>query len=68
MNLSVHAMAERITNWRYDWEKPKLEGTKGCVFKNTFSDIESFVNDLGQAGTRFELECCDAGHIYNPTL
>ena len=65
MNFSIHPVAERITNWRYDWEKPKVEGMKDCVFKNTFADIEYILGNLGESGTRFELECYDVGHLYN---
>ena len=65
MNFSIHPVAERITNWRYDWEKPKLEGMKSGVFKNTFSDIEYILANLGEGGTRFEVECYDVGHLYN---
>ena len=65
MNFSIHPVAERITNWRYDWEKPKVEGMRDCVFKNTFSDIEYILANLGASGTRFELECYDVGHLYN---
>lgn len=65
MNFSIHPVAERITKWRYDWEKEKVEGMKDLVFKNTFSDIEYILRHLGEAGTRFEVECYDAGHLYN---
>ena len=65
MNFSIHPVADRITNWRYDWEKPKVEGMKDCVFKNTFADIEYILDNLGESGTRFELECYDVGHLYN---
>ncbi len=65
MNFSIHPVAERITNWRYDWEKPKIEGMKAGVFKNTFADIEYILGHLGESGTRFELECYDVGHLYN---
>jgi uncharacterized protein (DUF849 family) len=65
MNFSFHAVAERITDWRYDWEKAYVEGTKDVVFKNTFADIEYILSNLGEAGTRFELECYDVGHLYN---
>jgi len=65
MNFSIHPVAERITNWRYEWEKPKVEGMKDCVFKNTFADIEYILANLGESGTRFELECYDVGHLYN---
>ena len=65
MNFSIHPVAEKITNWRYDWEKPKIEGMKHGVFKNTFADIEYIIENLGESGTRFELECYDVGHLYN---
>jgi uncharacterized protein (DUF849 family) len=65
MNFSIHPVAERIKDWRYDWEKPKVEAMKHGVFKNTFADIEYILSNLGQSGTRFELECYDAGHLYN---
>ena len=65
MNFSIHPVAERITHWRYDWEKPKIEGMKDGVFKNTFADIEYILGHLGEGGTRFELECYDVGHLYN---
>ena len=65
MNFSIHPVAERITNWRYDWEKPKVESMKDCVFKNTFADIEYILANLGEGGTRFELECYDLGNLYN---
>jgi uncharacterized protein (DUF849 family) len=65
MNFSIHPVAERITEWRYEWEKQKVEGMKDLVFKNTFADIEYILRNLGQDGTRFELECYDVGHLYN---
>ncbi len=65
MNFSIHPVVDRITNWRYDWEKPKIEGMKGQVFRNTFADIEYILGNLGEGGTRFELECYDIGHLYN---
>lgn len=65
MNFSIHPVAERISKWRYEWEKQKVEGMKDLVFKNTFADIEYILRHLGEAGTRFELECYDVGHLYN---
>jgi len=65
MNFSIHPMAERITEWRYDWERSYIEGSKDVVFKNTFADIEYILRHLVEEGTRFELECYDVGHLYN---
>jgi uncharacterized protein (DUF849 family) len=65
MNFSFHPVAERITEWRYDWEREYVEGSKDVVFRNTFADIEYILRNLGEEGTRFELECYDVGHLYN---
>jgi uncharacterized protein (DUF849 family) len=65
MNFSFHPVAERITEWRYDWERDYVEGSKDVVFRNTFADIEYILRQLGEEGTRFELECYDVGHLYN---
>jgi uncharacterized protein (DUF849 family) len=39
--------------------------TRDFIFRNTFTDIETIVRDLGAGGTRFEFECYDVGHLYN---
>ena len=65
MNFSFHPVAERITSWRYDWEQEYVAGSKDVVFRNTFADIEYILRNMGEAGTRFELECYDAGHLHN---
>ncbi len=47
MNFSIHGVASRITEWRYDWEKPYLEGMEDQVFRNTFKDIRYILEQLG---------------------
>ncbi|HEV7252835.1 MAG TPA: 3-keto-5-aminohexanoate cleavage protein [Mesorhizobium sp.] len=65
MNFALHSMAEKKREWRHDWEVPFLEATKDGFFRNTFSDIERFVTELGSRGTRFEFEAYDVGHLYS---
>lgn len=66
MNFSIHPAARRINEWRYDWEKPYVEGTEDIIFRNTFRDIKRILLELGEGrGTRFEFECYDLGHLYN---
>ncbi len=66
INIGLFAAAARMTEFRYDWEKPFLEGTKAGVFKNTFADISEILERLGKGhGCRFEFECYDVGHLYN---
>lgn len=65
MNFGIYPMAKKPRKWRYEWEKPYLECTDDFIFRNTFKDIESILNILGEFGTRFEFECYDVGHLYN---
>jgi uncharacterized protein (DUF849 family) len=66
MNFSIHPAARKITDWRYDWEKPYIEGMEDLIFRNTFRDIKRILKMLGEdCGTRFEFECYDVGHLYN---
>ena len=65
MNFGIYPMAKKPREWRYEWEKPYLERTDDFIFRNTFKDIESILNILGEFGTRFEFECYDTGHLYN---
>ncbi|WP_028221888.1 BKACE family enzyme [Paraburkholderia oxyphila] len=65
MNFSIHPAARKIKEWRFDWEKPYVEGTEDIIFRNTFRDIRQIVEQLSESGTRFEFECYDVGHLYN---
>ena len=65
MNFSIHPVARKISDWRYAWEKPYVEGMEDLIFRNTFKDIKRVVELLGAHGTRFEFECYDLGHLYN---
>ena len=64
MNFGLYPMLERQTTFKYDWEKPYLEGSRERIFKNTFADIEHILSTCAENGTRFEIECYDIGHLY----
>jgi uncharacterized protein (DUF849 family) len=65
MNFGLFPAAERIKHWRFDWEKEFLESTRNLIFKNTFEDIQTILDQIGEhGGTRFEFECYDIGHLY----
>lgn len=65
MNFATYPAAERVTEWRFDWEKPYLEASEDVVFKNTPRDIARVLTELGEErGARFEFECYDVGHLY----
>ncbi|CAG2158949.1 BKACE family enzyme [Cupriavidus numazuensis] len=65
MNFSLHPLAGRIDEWRFDWEKPYLESMEDMIFRNTFKDIREILTEFQAHGTRFEFECYDVGHLYN---
>ncbi|HVV94871.1 MAG TPA: 3-keto-5-aminohexanoate cleavage protein, partial [Hyphomicrobiales bacterium] len=65
MNFGLFPMLNRYKEFKHDWEEPALEGSRDLIFRNTFKDIEFVLATLGDAGTRFEFECYDTGHLYN---
>ena len=64
MNFGLYPMLARQKEFKFDWEKPYLEGTRAGMFKNTFADIEYILTTCANNGTRFEIECYDIGHLY----
>jgi uncharacterized protein (DUF849 family) len=66
MNFGLFPMLDKPRDWLHAWEPELLEATRHTIFKNTFADMESILEQLGQGcGTRFEFECYDVGHLYN---
>ncbi|HSE73209.1 MAG TPA: 3-keto-5-aminohexanoate cleavage protein, partial [Dongiaceae bacterium] len=65
MNFGLFPMLNRFKEFKHDWERAHLEGSRDAVFRNTFKDIEYVLTTLGHAGTRFEFECYDTAHLYN---
>lgn len=65
MNFALYPAAERITEWKYDWEKPFLENSDDLIFKNTPRDMAHVLTEMGEKrGARFEFECYDVSHLY----
>lgn len=64
MNFGLFPALARHTSFKFDWEQPYLERSRGYIFRNTFADIEDILQALGER-TRFEFECYDVGHLYN---
>ena len=64
MNFGLYEMVPRVKEWKYDWEKPYLEGSDDRIFKNTFKDIAHILQSCSDNDTRFEIECYDIGHLY----
>ena len=64
MNFGLYPMLARYPDFRFDWERPYLEGSEDRIFKNTFKDIANILTTCAGNGTRFEVECYDIGHLY----
>ncbi len=64
MNFGLFPMLARQKEFKHEWERPYLEGTRAGFFKNTFADIEYILTTCAENGTRFEIECYDIGHLY----
>ncbi|HEY0247147.1 MAG TPA: 3-keto-5-aminohexanoate cleavage protein [Gryllotalpicola sp.] len=66
MNFVYSGIADKVTDWKHDWEKDYVLNTYSHPFINSFDKIEYTLRELGEeGGTRFEYECYDIGHLYN---
>src|SRR3954463_12671594 len=65
MNFGLFPMLERFKEFRHDWERPYLEGSKDLIFRNTYGDLETVLTELSANQTRYEFECYDTSHLYN---
>ena len=64
MNFGLYPMLSRFKDFKHDWEREYLEGSRTGFFKNTFADIEYILTECAENDTRFEIECYDIGHLY----
>mgnify|MGYP003321775715 CR=1 FL=1 len=65
MNFGLYPMLNRFKEFKFDWEREHLEGSRDLVFRNSFKDIEHVLKTCYGNGTRFEFECYDISHLYN---
>ena len=66
INFSMHPLADRFKEWKFNWEETYLRNSEGYIFRNTFKDIAFVAKELGgKQNVKFEHECYDIGHLYN---
>jgi len=65
LNFAFFPAAKRINEWKFAWEKDYIVNSDDYIFRNTFRDIAYILETMSDAGTRFEHECYDVGHLYN---
>lgn len=65
MNFGFFPLLGKYKEFKFDWERAHLEGSRDLVFRNSFQDIEYVLETCYGNGTRFEFECYDISHLYN---
>ena len=65
MNFAIFPAANRIKQWKHSWEEGYVRNSDDFIFRNTFRDIAYILETMADAGTKFEHECYDVGHLYN---
>jgi len=66
MNFAGFMALEKLPSLQHEWEQGYKEIARRHVFRNTFEDIDTVMQRLGEGhGVRFEYECYDVGQIYN---
>ncbi|MEP3331517.1 3-keto-5-aminohexanoate cleavage protein [Sedimentitalea sp.] len=65
MNFGFFPLLGKYKDFKFEWEREHLEGSRDLVFRNSFQDIEYMLETCYGNGTRFEFECYDISHLYN---
>jgi len=65
INWGLFPLADKIKEWKYDWEKDYYTRTKSGIFKNTFEEMEGVLEIFRNNNVLPEFECYDVGHLYN---
>ncbi len=68
MNFALFPLTRRYKEYKFDWERPFLEGTDENIFANTFGGMKTYLETMQEQGTRPELEVYDVGMINNATF
>jgi len=65
LNFALFHIAGQVSEWKYDWEKPYLEGTEDFIFPNTFKTMRQYLEIIYANGAKPEFEIYDVGMINN---
>ena len=66
MNFAGFMALEKLPTLQHEWERGYRDIARRHVFRNTFEDIDTVMQRLGEGhGVRFEFECYDTGHLFN---
>jgi uncharacterized protein (DUF849 family) len=65
LNFALFHITAGVSEWKYEWEKPYLEGTEDFIFPNTFRTMRQYLEIIYANGAKPEFEIYDAGMINN---
>lgn len=65
LNFALYPVTEKMKDFKYDWEKPYLEGTDAFIFSNTFKSLHVYMETMNNMNTKPEIEVYDVGMINN---
>jgi uncharacterized protein (DUF849 family) len=65
LNFALFHIAGQVSDWKYDWERPYLEGTEDFIFPNTFKTMRQYLEIIYANNAKPEFEIYDAGMINN---
>lgn len=64
-NFALHPLADRIENYRFDWEKDYLLKTENNIHNNTFQSMRMYAEAFNRVEAKPEFEVYDMGQINN---
>ena len=64
-NFALHPLAEKINEYRFDWEKPYLLSTENNIHNNTFKSMREYLDIYSKTETKPEFEVYDMGQVNN---
>lgn len=65
INFALFPLVSRYKEWKFGWEKERLEKTEDVIFSNTFKSMREYCAAFNECGTRPEFEAYDAGMVNN---
>ncbi|HSB03885.1 MAG TPA: 3-keto-5-aminohexanoate cleavage protein [Thermodesulfobacteriota bacterium] len=65
INFALFPLVSRYKEWKFAWEKERLEKTEDVIFPNTFKSMREYCAVFNECGTKAEFEAYDAGMVNN---
>ncbi len=65
LNFALYPLASKIKEFKFDWEKPRLEMTEDYIFANSFKTLKYFCHTMNEFETKPEVEIYDVGMVNN---